>query len=418
MSELIVLLPTSPSNVATVYRYVETRDGQTVATHGSAPATALPLVSGGQDVVAIIPARALSWHQVELPKGTLSSGATRLRAVLDGLLEDRMLDEPQNLHLAVEPHPSAGAPVWVAACDKAWLEAALAALEAAGRPVSRIVPEFCPSPSATEEGLYALGETDDAWLVHTDVSGVTVLPLQATVAAQAVSRSRFAAGQSDEIGVHVFAEPGVAALANQLFNNRVTLQQAHERWVMSVQSPWDLAQFGLANSGRQRFYKKLSSAWLDGVHAPRWRAARWGLLLIIAANLIGLNAWAWKEKAALRAQRSAIQSVLTETFSQVKVVVDAPVQMERELALLKQAAGTASRQDLENLLTLVGSTMLPTESLNLTQIDYVEGELRLKGAGAEDTKAQDLQNRLSGQGYVVRMDGDSLVVKLQAETRP
>ena len=54
-----------------------------------------------------MPAAALSWHQVTLPQGSMS-GAVRLRSVLNGLLEDRLLDDPESLHFALEPGARVG----------------------------------------------------------------------------------------------------------------------------------------------------------------------------------------------------------------------------------------------------------------------------------------------------------------------
>ena len=119
MSSLVVLLPLQPATAATEFAYALTADGRTALTHASAPAALLPLPSGaGSEVVAIAPAGTISWHRVELPRGT-TARSPRLRAVLEGLLEDRLLDEPDTLPFAVEPQPRAGAPVWVAVCDRA-----------------------------------------------------------------------------------------------------------------------------------------------------------------------------------------------------------------------------------------------------------------------------------------------------------
>lgn len=433
MSVLIVYLPTTPPGLATEYRYAQSRDGQTLLTYGGATASTLPPTGVGHDVVAVVPVRALSWHQVELPKGTLNAGAARLRAVLEGLLEDRLLDDPQNLHFALAPQAAAGKPVWVAVCDKAWLKACLGPLEAAGRPVSRIVPEFAPllsdddsSPHSTT--LYALGVPGEAWLVQARTSGVTLLPLSPVVAARfmaqaeplATSKGNSAESATTAAALNtaftppdtVLAEPAVMEEASRLFQGLVRLQQAPERWVQTLQSPWDLAQFDLANSGGQRFIKRFSDFGLALLHGPRWRAARWALPVLAVVNLIGLNAWAWKEKSALTQRRADVQAVLTQTFPQVKVVVDAPIQMAREVALLRQNAGATARQDLENLLTAVGSGVSPTENFTLTQLDYSDGELRLKGAGANEAKMQDLKTRLEPQGYALRMDGESLLVKI------
>ena len=425
MSALIVYLPTTLPGAAGEYPYAQTRDGETVLAYGSSSASTLPAGDGAQDVVAVVPARALSWHQADLPKGTLGSGSTRLQAVLEGLLEDRLLDDAQQLHFALAPDAAPGKPVWVAACDKAWLQAALAPLEAAARPVSRIVPEFTPltgrSEDALDATLHAIGTPDEAWLVHRHAQGVTVLPLLQVAVDQVLGQRKLLPGEAASgsgtgaapAGI-VMTEPAVAALASPLFQDRAVLQQAPARWVHAAQSDWDLAQFDLANSSRQRAYKKFSGYGLEMLRAPRWRAARLGLVGALLVNLVGLNAWAWKAQSGLAQRRSEIQAVLTQTFTQVKVVIDAPVQMAREVAQLRQLAGAASRSDLENLLTAVGSTLQANTGLDLTQLDFTEGELRLKAFGLNEAKVQEMAARLAGLGYTARMDGDRLLVTPQA----
>ena len=64
--------------------------------HGRGPVSLLPR---GDDVVLVLPPLAVSWHAVALPR----MPANRVRAALDGLLEDRLLDEVDQLHLALEP---------------------------------------------------------------------------------------------------------------------------------------------------------------------------------------------------------------------------------------------------------------------------------------------------------------------------
>jgi len=79
-------------------------DRQRLRQQGSAPPALLP---GQGEATVIVPAAALSWHRVTLPPGSLASAA-RLRSVLAGLLEDRLLDEPEQLHFALEPGARAG----------------------------------------------------------------------------------------------------------------------------------------------------------------------------------------------------------------------------------------------------------------------------------------------------------------------
>jgi general secretion pathway protein L len=404
MTTLIVTLPLQPAGPATEYSYVLTPDGRTLADHASAPAALLPQPSG--ETVAVVPARALSWHEVDLPKGSMSS-ATRLRAVLEGLLEERLLDDPETLHFALAPGARAGATAWVAVCDRAWLRTAMHTLEAAQRRVSRIVPEFAPDvPGAGETALHVIGEPQEAWLITTHSGGVIVMP----VSASALPLADLAGDLAEDASV--IAEPGVAALAEQLLQRKVTIRQSAQRYLLAAQSGWDLAQFDLASTGGSRAFKKFAAQWRELLAAPQWRAARWGVAVLVAANLLGLNAWAWKEQSALESKRGDVRNLLTQTFPGVKVVVDAPVQMEREVTVLRQATGAASGSDLESVLSALGVVAPPNRAV--TGIEYSAGEARIKGLALSAQEATGVTGGMRTQGYAARAEGDSLVIRQEA----
>ncbi len=404
MSTLIITLPLSAGDATTRYDHVLSPDGQAVAIHAASPAARLPDAGRGTgETVALVPVEALSWQTVTLPKG-IGPASPRLRTVLHSLLEDRLLDDPENLHLALEPQATAGNPAWVAVCDKAWLRQHLQILEAAGHTATRIVPEFAPHAESLR--LQLLGEPDAAQLVVSGPgveSGVLRLPLNAASIAFALGRDGLPA-QSD-----ILAEPAVAALGEQLLQHKIELQQRVQRLLRATQTPWDLAQFDLASTGRTRTLKRLSAIAREVLHAPAWRAARWGFALLILAHLAGLNAWAWKEQADWQTRRHAIQDALTQTFPSVKVVVDAPLQMAREVASLRQATGAASRRDLESMLGAVGS-VLPAGK-TLSGLDFTAGEARLKGLNLDTDTAASVSARLRPLGYSARTEGDSLLIK-------
>lgn len=407
MSTLILTLPLARSGTATEYRYTLSADGHSATRHASASATLLPAVGrAASEVVAVVPARALSWQRVQLPPG-IGLQAPRLRPVLEGLLEERLLDEPAQLHFALEPGARPGTLAWVAICDRAWLRESLQALEAAGRPVARVVPEFAPGPTPSGQcELHALGTPDDALLVLTGQGpsqGVAVLPLSGAALALAGPQA------PGEDPAPVMAEPAVAVLAEQALGRPVRLQTDSERALVAARSSWDLAQFDLANSGRTRALRRAGSLAGALLRAPQWRAARWGALLLTLAHVAGLNAWAWQERQALAAKQAGVQQALTQTFPQVKVVVDAPVQMERELAQLRQAAGTLSPRDLEPLLAAAGHALPPGPPP--TAIDYAAGELRLKGIALDPQAQTTAETTARASGYQLRTDGDSLVLR-------
>ena len=398
MSTLIICLPLAASGASTSYDYAITPDGRLLADHACVPLALLPAPAKGGEVVAVVPASLLSWHAVELPKG-VGPSSPRLRVVLENLLEDRLLDEPASLHLALAPGPSAAGSVWVAVCDKAWLRGHLQALESAQRPITRVVPEFAPEAGPLH--VHAVGDADLAHLVVTGqvVGGVLRMPL---------SQASLVLLPAEE-ALATFAEPAVAALAEQLLARKVTLLTRSERWLDAARSPWDLAQFELANSGRARTVKRLSGLFTELLQAPGLRPARWGVAVLLGAQLLGLNAWAWKEQAAAQASRKATQAVLTQTFPQVKLVIDAPLQMEREVAALRQATGATSGGDLETMLAAL-ATVMPADR-SASAVDFLAGELKIKGLQWSAPEAASVPGQLKAQGYSARQDGDALILK-------
>ncbi|RRD57757.1 general secretion pathway protein GspL [Comamonadaceae bacterium OH2545_COT-014] len=405
MSLLLLMLPPGPPGH---YGHAISHDGQTLASHGSAAAALLPPAGRGVEVVAVVPATQLSWQRVALPKG-IGPGSPRLRATLAGLLEDKLLDDADQLHFALAPGASsAGGECWVAVCSRPWLQAHLHALDAAQRPVSRIVPELAP-----QEGppyLVITGNDEQAQLLLAGEAihgGVQALPLAPATLGLLPHDDTGALPES----ATVLAEPAAAALAERLLQRPVALQTPPERALAASRRAWDLAQLDLARSSRARTAKRLGTLWRDLLHAPAWRPARWGLALLALAHLVGLNVWAWQERADLRARRAQVQSVLTDTFPHVKVVVDAPVQMAREVALLRQAAGAPSARDLEPMLAALGAT--GSHAIAPTAIEYEAGTLHAKGVELDAGALTELGARLRPLGYRAETAEGGLRLRLE-----
>jgi len=417
MRTLTVTLSPSLPTPATPVVAVLSSDGVSVNRHIEVPLPLLP-DTGEAEVVAVVPWSKLSWHALELPRGTLDKkmfqegNSARLRTVLEGLLEDRVLDEPAQLHFALAPGARSGEPVWVAACDRAWLQAWLGTLEQAGRPAQRIAPEVAPpvGPGAgAGPTLHFLGTTAQAQIMVSGAHGVCVLPYGPE------SLALVAATGSEGAPSQIWAEPAVAELAEQHFEGRVSLQTAPQCYLASAQSEWDLAQFDCAASRGARQRKRFSTAAATLMQAPRWRAARWATAALVAVNLLGIAGWNWKEQSTLADKRAAIRAVLTGTFPDVKVVVDAPLQMARAVSDLQRQTGTATGADLETML-LQFYTMAPALPAPAA-IEFAAGELRIKGIDPNAKGAARVASKLAGMGYQARLEGDTLVVQ-QQERRP
>ncbi len=394
-------LPSAPTACAAVWF-----DGTTVLRQTESPLAQL-IPADGTDTVVLVPGHLLSWHLLQLPRGTLARAGdgTRLRAVLQGMLEEHLLDEVDNLHLALQPQAQDAAPVWVAACQRAWLKAWLDALEQAGHTVSRIVPEYHPLPSGEPTRLVVQGEADAPTLVACSDQGVALLPLDNHTLELLDADTRNQAP--------VQAEPSVADAAERAFAGRAQLQTRADRALLAANGAWDLAQLDLVRSRSTRLRKQMGAALQAFWNAPPWRPARWAVLALVLVNLAGVQVLAWKEQSALTAKREAIRSVLTSTFPDVRLVVDAPVQMTRALADLQRQNGAAAQSDLETMLGQFQA--LAPEFTAPSAIEFVANELRMQGTGITAANLPALNNRLQGARYQARLEGDQLV--LRAEVR-
>jgi general secretion pathway protein L len=382
MSTLIISLPLEAATAQTEFNFVVTDDGLSVAQTGRARAEALPLLDKpGDACIATAPLRALSWHPVTVPEG-VTVGSARLRAVLVGLLEDKLLDDPDLLHFALPPTFQPGTAQWIAVCDRRWLAMAVQGLEAAHRPVLRVVPEW--GPPAAPPHLHVTGTEKELQGVVCGDNGLGFFPLSAELLEGFLPTDT------------VSAEPILLALASQVLQRSVTPLSQAERMVQVSRSAWDLSKRlqkrNLANRGK-----------LEWLQAPRWRLARWAAVFLMAVNLLGLNALAWVDQYQLAAKKKAMHSVLTGSFPNVKTVIDAPVQMAREVRLLEQASAAASTVDLDVMLGVLNRTLPAGQTLQ--GVDYANGQLRVSGLELSADEARALTTSLQAQGYSASLDG-------------
>lgn len=378
-----------------------------------AQASLLSAADRQTEVVALVPAAALSWHRVELPAG-LHKQPARLQAALAGVLEDRLLDDPASLHMALQADWKNAPRPWVAVCERAWLSAHVQALESAGLTVHRIVPEFAPPASGVQ--ITALGDAATGWLWLQDAErGVWGLPLTA-LPTQSPAGDKLWSGSDEAPAPDVQAEPAVVALVSDKLNTPARLMPPAAHWLAALSAGWDLAQFDFEANARTRALKNWQRTTAQLWHSRSWRPARWGLGLLVASQLLGLNAWAFKTRADWQTRQQAWTQMLRETFPQTQVVVDAPLQMEREVARLRQNSGQLTPADLESMLGALGQAW-PAGVATPRQISYQTGQLRLPDMKLPDKEQQAVQTALDPLGLRWRMEGNAALVQIK-EAQP
>jgi len=349
MSTLVVTLPPRPrlraggvQPAATgerSYAFVLSTDGLTASRQGT---TSVALLPKADQVVAVLAASDVSWHRLVCPKAP----AARMAAALAGALEEAMLDDTAQLHLALAPGAKGGETTWVCATDRIWLAGELAELERGGLRVDRVVPVAWPDEPASGHFF----ETDDSvegaagqlgmTLVWAHAAGVVQWPLRGGLA-------RALLPQPLPADARFTATPAVAAPAERWLGARVRVLSPAEHALQASRSLWNLRQFQLAPK-----HRGMSALREAGRHfmGSAWRPARIGLAVLVLVQIVGLNLVAWQQRTTLEAKRRSMTELLQAAHPQVRVVLDAPVQMQRETDTLRAAAGRPGEADFEAAL--------------------------------------------------------------------
>jgi general secretion pathway protein L len=164
-----------------------------------------------------------------------------------------------------------------------------------------------------------------------------------------------------------------------------------EGLMQAAAGEWNLRQFDLAaqRRGHRALREKLLPLW----RSPRWRPARIGLATLVLVQLVGANVWAWQQRHALAQRQQSMTALLQTTFPQVRAVIDAPVQMQKEIDLLRAAAGKPGDTDLEPLLA-AAEVAWPSGRGPASALHYEPGRLTLTSPGWSPPEVDGFRSRL------------------------
>ncbi|MFM9914427.1 MAG: type II secretion system protein GspL [Rhizobacter sp.] len=367
------------------FEHVLSRDGFSIQAQGRCIAASLPQADS---VVAVVSEADIAWHRIALPKAP----AGRLRAALSGVLEEVVLADTEATHFALAPDATAGRPTWIAAIDRAWLQAELERLERHQVFVDRVVPMAWPDnpPSGHFTAGTAESEPQEITLTWAHTDGVASLRLQGSLA-----RSLLPQPTPDDVRWSAAAEAATAA--ERWLGAPVQVVSKAERALQATRTLWNLRQFDLAARHRgMRAAHDLARQWLS----PAWRPVRLGALALVMVQVIGLNLWAWHQSAAVAHQRQATVSLLQSTFPQVRAVLDAPLQMQHEVEALRAQAGKPSETDFEPLL-LAAASAWPVSQPPVNNLRFEPGRLTLAAPGWAEADIEQFRSRLRPAGWTV-----------------
>ncbi|MBW8311956.1 MAG: hypothetical protein K0M64_07940 [Rhizobium sp.] len=141
-------------------------------------------------------------------------------------------------------------------------------------------------------------------------------------------------------------------------------------------------------------------SWLSGL-APRLRPAAWLLGITLGlhgALLVGEWAALANEQRQLRA---AMEADFRAAFPDAVAVVDPPLQMRRQLAQARHAAGQADPGDFLALVSQLGGASPPLPAGSLRVVSYEGSRLGVELVGVDATTLQQMQARLAQAGLQV-----------------
>ncbi len=422
------------------WEHVFSADGRHAGPLRLAAAATLPKA----DLVVLVLAPAdVSWHRLLVPKAT----PARMPAALAGMLEEKLLDDADTVHLALAPDAVPGREGWVAATHRPRLAAVLAALETAGHSVARVVT-LMPAPGPRLRGHFSVpgglalepaavvGDvasalsrnlsmaalaaapaapsaasvvTGEPVLCVSRADGVWCLPLEADAGAGAAGSGLTGLGlagalrntwSDDEAANPIWTATPAAALAAERYLGRpVPLQTEAEHLLEAAQGTakgaLNLRQFEL--TPRHRGLRAVAEVGRQLLSAE-WRAARYGVLALLALQLVGLNAQAWQQRQALQARRASIEEVLRSTYPGVRTVLDAPAQMAAETERLRAAAGRPGGADLE-LALAAAAAVWPDGKGPVGNLRYEAGRLSLAAPGWLPAEVKAVRDRLRPAGW-------------------
>ena len=380
------------------WAYVLSADGRNPSQIGQATAAQLPKAD---QTVLVLAEADVSWHQVEVPRAP----AARLRAALAGVMEEALLEEHVDLHFALADGAAPGRKGWVAVTNGRRLGAALAVLEDTGRTVERAVTGSWPGMGRGH--FSGAGEVLGATVAEDEAPGLTLAQddgVRCLRVSGGLARTLLPTAGAE--GPHWTSTPAAAQAAERLLGAPVALMSEAERVLESATSRVNLRQFDLAV--RYRGTRALRDA-ARRLFTAEWRPVRYGLVALLLIEVVGLNAQAWQLGRSLDTRRAAMAELLKTSHPGVRVVLDAPLQMQRESDVLRAQAGRAGAGELEPLIVAAAASW-PDGAGPTASLRFEPGSLTLSAPGWAEPQAQQFRERMRGAGYAAEVAQGRVVI--------
>lgn len=358
---------------------------------GNDPLAALP--KGGECIALAAPDRVLC-TAARLPPGS----RRRWQTVLPFVAEEHALGDPEDNHAVPGPTLADGRTL-LAIVDKAWLGRIVGACRAAKLPLRRMVPETFLPPCAPEtwvlvwDGSSGFLRAGSAGGLALDSGGAREPPLGLRLHLDAARKnSPSSAPRKIEL-----------RFPQQVPEAQRVLPQWDDLPVTLAAGPaWDWRRTPIPADAPNLLWGEFAPRFRIGEQWPKWRPFALILLAACSVEIVGANA----EWALLAGERKALAREMERSFrasfGDAATLVNAPLQMRRNLAGLRHAAGVPDDGDF---LPLLDAAALPLAALpagSVRALHYDAGRLDVDIMLARSEDFRGLQQRLLDCGLGVR----------------
>jgi general secretion pathway protein L len=347
-----------------------------------------------EETVVVVPVARVAFARAALPRGP----AARLARLAPFAIEDAIVSAPEQVHCAVLDDGAGGDERLIAVLERDWLASALAELASFGIEPDRAIVES--ALVAGGEGLWTVVWSGDGGFAA--LGGLEAIALDASVDGRPPLGLALALDERRRAGS---GPRGVRVLVAGAADPPDTA-----KWTAALQVPVAIAGKWLPEESDAR--AAACANLLSGARAGGWAADGWlarlkpaaalGAALLAAHVLVTLGDWARLAYEA-RSLRNAMEAEFRNAFPEAVAVVDPALQMRRNVADLRRAAGEPDVTDLVPLLARLAPALAAADA-RPQRLRYERGELELDLAVGSGETRERLASRLRVPGMRVRVE--------------
>ena len=357
--------------------------------------TPLAKLPPADEVIVVLPVGRVGFVRAQLPAGP----PTKLAKLAPFAIEDLIASSPEDIHTAVLDDVRDGVRL-VAVLDREWLTSAVRVLEEAGFAPDRTIVESALVDG--EPGIWTVIWSGQGGFAVPD--GIEAVMLDSSVDGRPPLALKLAA---DERRVQGAAPRAVRVLLADKDDSIDVAKWSESLHVpVTVDGRWEPEKVDARTAACPDL--------LSGAYGGMWTNNEWLARLkpaaILACAVVGLHAlltvgdWA---RLAFEAHslRNGMEIAFRKSFPDAKSVVDPALQMRRNFADLRRAAGEADASDLVPMLAKLAPALAAIGAKPQSlRFDRGEIELDLALGAGEPRGREELVNRLRVPGLSVRVE--------------